>query len=243
MKKLAHFCGIMLAATSFMFQSCDDSDGYSIGDIAVDWATVEAKDSHTYSLTGDTWGTLSPAASAFPWSPEDGERVVIVFNPLYDDFQGYDCAIKIEGIRSILTKDVEELTEENDAELGNDPIYIEKRNMWIGGGYMNIVFRQNLPAQEKHRISLVHTTPLALDSEGYLTLELRYNTYDDMTGLYGNGAVSFNLNSIEALPGMKGVKIKLNSAVNGEVTVPFELMDEPTPNEVKQMDFSKMEIE
>lgn len=47
MKKLAHFCGIMLAATSFMFQSCDDSDGYSIGDIAVDWATVEAKDSHT----------------------------------------------------------------------------------------------------------------------------------------------------------------------------------------------------
>ena len=63
MKKLAHFCGIMLAATSFMFQSCDDSDGYSIGDIAVDWATVEAKDSHTYSLTGDTWGTLWPAAS------------------------------------------------------------------------------------------------------------------------------------------------------------------------------------
>lgn len=98
MKKLAHFCGIMLAATSFMFQSCDDSDGYSIGDIAVDWATVEAKDSHTYSLTGDTWGTLWPAASAFPWSPEDGERVVIVFNPLYDDFQGYDCAIKIERV-------------------------------------------------------------------------------------------------------------------------------------------------
>ena len=40
MKKLAHFCGIMLAATSFMFQSCDDSDGYSIGDIAVDWPDV-----------------------------------------------------------------------------------------------------------------------------------------------------------------------------------------------------------
>lgn len=56
MKKLAHFCGIMLAATSFMFQSCDDSDGYSIGDIAVDWATVEAKDSHTYSLTGGYMG-------------------------------------------------------------------------------------------------------------------------------------------------------------------------------------------
>ena len=63
-----------------------------------------------------------------------------------------------------------------------------------------------------------------------------------MTGFYGNGAVSFNLSSIEALPGMKGIKIKLNSAVNGEVTVPFELMNEPIPNEAKQMDFSKMEI-
>lgn len=48
---------------------------------------------------------------------------------------------------------------------------------------------------------------------------------------------------LRLFPEMKGVKIKLNSAVNGEVTVPFELMDEPTPNEVKQMDFSKMEIE
>lgn len=43
MKKLAHFCGIMLAATSFMFQSCDDSDGYSIGDIAVDWVLWKLK--------------------------------------------------------------------------------------------------------------------------------------------------------------------------------------------------------
>lgn len=73
MKKLAHFCGIMLAATSFMFQSCDDSDGYSIGDIAVDWATVEAKDSHTYSLTGDTWGTTIVAnKSPVSWRRNTG---------------------------------------------------------------------------------------------------------------------------------------------------------------------------
>lgn len=171
-----------------------------------------------------------------------GERVVIVFNPLYDDFQGYDCAIKIEGIRSILTKDVEELTEENDAELGNDPIYIEKRNMWIGGGYMNIVFRQNLPAQEKHRISLVHTTPLLWILKVILHWSCVDNTYDDMTGLYEMELFHLTLILLSS-SGMKGVKIKLNSAVNGEVTVPFELMDEPTPNEVKQMDFSKMEIE
>lgn len=244
MKKLAYLWGVMLAATSLMFQSCDDGEGYAIGDIAIDWATVNAKDAHSYSLTGDTWGTMWPAASAFPWSPEDGQRVIVVFNPLSDDFQGYDCAVKIEGVRHVLTKGIEGLTEENNEEFGNDPVYIEQKNMWIGGGYMNIVFEQNLPAWKKHRVSLVYAAPLALDAEGYLPLELRYNTFDDVTDVWGKGAVSFSLRSAEeAFPDMKGIRIKLNSGVNGEVTIPFELANEPTPEDVKQMDFTEMEIE
>ena len=38
-------------------QSCDDSDGYSLGDVAVDWATVNVKGAHVYDFTGDRWGT------------------------------------------------------------------------------------------------------------------------------------------------------------------------------------------
>lgn len=31
-------------------QSCDDSDGYSLGDVAVDWATVNVKGAHDMTL-------------------------------------------------------------------------------------------------------------------------------------------------------------------------------------------------
>ena len=37
------------------FQSCDDDDGYSLGDVAVDWATVNVKGAHVYDFTGDRW--------------------------------------------------------------------------------------------------------------------------------------------------------------------------------------------
>ena len=40
------------------FQSCDDDDGYSLGDVAVDWATVNVKGAHVYDFTGDRWGQI-----------------------------------------------------------------------------------------------------------------------------------------------------------------------------------------
>lgn len=55
MKKLTYCLGILLIVLGGFFQSCDDG-GYSIGDIAVDWATIDAKDAHAYSLVGDRWG-------------------------------------------------------------------------------------------------------------------------------------------------------------------------------------------
>ena len=60
--------------------------------------------------------------------------------------------------------------------------------------------------------------------DGYVHLELRYNDYDDVTG-YGNwGAVSYNLNSLNFSDTTKGIKLKLNSSVNGEVEVAFDFV-------------------
>ena len=47
------------------------------------------------------------------------------------------------------------MTAENEEEFGNDPILIYQGDMWLGGKFLNIIFRQNLPRSEKHRISLV----------------------------------------------------------------------------------------
>lgn len=126
--------------------------------------------------------------------------------------------VKMEGIQEVLTKEVEEMTVENEEEFGNDPILIYQGDMWLGGKFLNIIFRQNLPRSEKHRISLVENkiatepgepeTPetLSIGEDGYVHLELRYNTYDDVTDYWGWGRVSYNLESSTRHP--KKVKLR-----------------------------------
>ena len=85
-------------------------------------------------------------------------------------------------------------TTEEEEEFGNDPIVIYQGDMWLGGKYLNVIFHQNLPRSTKHRISLVQnlmdtTEPgepgdpsapetVNVAKDGYVHLELRYNTYD-----------------------------------------------------------------
>ena len=209
MKKLNLLLLAFLAVMGVTFQSCDDDDGYSLGDVAVDWATVNVKGAHVYDFTGDRWGQIWPATTDYFWySPIDGQRVILYFNPLYD----------------------------------NDPVDIFEDNMWISGGYLNIIFNQNMPSKVKHLVSLVKNTTITPDQDGYIHLEYRYNTYADTTGYWRNGAVSFNLNSLEITSETKGIKVKINSAKNGEKEVSFDLKETPSPVGLSQMDFSQMEI-
>ena len=146
MKKLNLLLLAFLVVMGVTLQSCDDSDGYSLGDVAVDWATVNVKGAHVYDFTGDRWGQIWPATTDYFWySPIDGQRVILYFNPLYDNYpEGYDCSVKVLNIKEILTKPIEELTAENEEAFGNDPVDIFEGNMWISGGYLNIIFNQNM---------------------------------------------------------------------------------------------------
>lgn len=74
--------------------------------------------------------------------------MITYFNPLYDNYEGYDHGVKVECNYDVLTKQIEDLTADNEAEIGNDPVLVYKDMMWIGGGYLNIIFRQCLPAKE-----------------------------------------------------------------------------------------------
>ncbi|WP_455667706.1 NigD-like protein [Phocaeicola sp.] len=245
MKKLNLFLLAFLAVIGVTFQSCDDGDYYSIGDFAADWATVNVKGAHVYDFTGDRWGKLWPAATNYPgYSPIDGQRVIVYFNPLFDNYpEGYDCSIKVERIRGILTKNIEELTAENEEEFGNDPVSIYEGNMWISrGGYLNIIFNQNLSAKYKHRVSLVKNTTVTPEDDGYIHLEYRYNTYDDTIDRWVYGAVSFNLNSLDITSETKGIKVKINSATNGEKEITFDLKPSASPEKLSQFDFSQTEI-
>ena len=242
MKKLHWLFMMMCLAVLPALQSCDDLDGgYSIGDFSYpNWATIRVKGNAFY-MESDTWGTLWPINTDMGWyQPVDGQRVVTVFNPIYDNYEGYDHAVKVEHNYNVLTKQVEDLTAENESEFGNDPVWVNKDMMWIGGGYLNVIFRQNLPVKEKHLVSLVRdmrATAAEGEDDGYIHLELRYKTYDDVTARQANGAVSFNLNSLD-LTGKKGIKVKLNSVKDGETEVVFNLKGQSMPEEAKQVTLS-----
>lgn len=227
-------------------QSCDDNDGYSVGDFTPPlWATVRVTGNAFY-LDCDAWGTLWPVNTDIGWyDAVDGQRVITVFNPLYDNYEGYDHAVKLLNLQNVLTKEVETLTPETEEEFGNDPVVIYKGDITISGGYMNIFFVQNLPAEKKHRISLVR--PQEEDDlygeDGYIHLELRYNDYDDLTGHGAYGAVSYNLNSLEISEATKGIKLKLNSEKNGEVEVTFDLETAGSNEKMTSgVDLSKMQL-
>lgn len=251
MKKLHWLFLMMCLAVLPVLQSCDDSDsGYSIGDLSLpNWATVRVEGSIFY-LNSDTWGTLWPINTDMGWyKPIDGQRLITVFNPIYDNFQGYDHAVKIVNLWHALTKTVEPLTEENDEEYGNDPVLIFKGDISVSGGYMNIIFQQNLPnsSKTKHLISLVQPAEVTAETsgkdDGYIHLELRYNNYGDVSGRYAPGAVSFNLKKLN-LDAAKGIKLKLNSEENGEgVIITFEKQSAGNKTEkASGLDFSKMQL-
>lgn len=192
---------------------------------------------------------FGPSTDLGWYTPVDGQRVITYFNPLWDDFEGYDHAVKILGIQNVLTKQVETLTPETDEDFGNDPVTIYQGDITISGGYMNIIFVQNLPAKEKHRISLVRPQDDAelYGDDGYVHLELRYNDYDDVTGYGAWGIVSYNLSSLNITDATKGIKLKLNSSVNGEVEVAFDFAssdsDDLASSKLKQnIDLSQVQL-
>ena len=124
MKKLHWLFMMMCLAVLPALQSCDDLDsGYSIGDFSYpNWATIRVKGNAFY-MESDTWGTLWPINTDMGWyQPVDGQRVVTVFNPIYDNYEGYDHAVKILRLEHALTKVVEPLTAENEEEYGNEKV-------------------------------------------------------------------------------------------------------------------------
>ncbi len=225
--------GIGLALMPFL-QSCDDNEGYSVDSLAAPvWATVHASDGAFY-VQCDSWGSMWPinqnlTTGTGSYQPKDGQRAIVTFSPVGDEFQGYDHAIRILNMQEILTKNLETVHPENESDFGNDPITIYKGNLWVSENHLNIIFHQNVPAQEKHQISLVR--PASDDElygkDGYIHLQLRYDDKDDLTGYRMNGAVSFSLKDLEITESTKGIKLDLHSEANGKVVVELPFAAQP----------------
>ena len=79
------------------------------------------------------------------------------------------------------------------------------------------------------------------EDDGYIHLEYRYNTHNDLSGWFGYEPVSFNLNSLD-FEGKKGLKLKLNSSVNGKIELTFNVKETTSvPKIALNLDYNTLE--
>lgn len=210
-----------MALAAIGFSSCDDKDGYSIGDIGVSWATVKSiGDGKTFYLDSDNFGSLWIAGyRIYNFTPKDGERVVAVFNPLADNYEGYNMAVLLEELYPVITKSVI-TSDTNEEELGNSPITIYKGHLWAAAGYLNLIYQQNQSVASTPSINLVYNEESTTDD--YVGLDLCYNNTNQSSSYSLPVNVSFDLSKLN-LENKKGIDVTINSATNGKVTLRINL--------------------
>jgi hypothetical protein len=208
-------------------QSClNDHDAAPQPWIAV--GTLHALSGNDYYFELDGGETLYPGDTLdiHHYTVTDGQRAFVYFFPMDKQVEGYDVNAKLLRIEDILTKDVQVMTDENMAEIGDDRINLIDAAM--NSDYLTIRF-QFLAGSDPdagHLISLVknETTTAPAADEQALTLEFRHNANGDKGQRLYNGIVSYRLRNIQdALEGKDKLKLVFSSIYEGNKTYTLTL--------------------
>ncbi len=248
MKKLRLITLIMMLPLLPVLHSClDDNDEeeryFSVNTVKV---PDETNNKDFYFLQDD--GTkMFPGNAQYlhNYEAKEGQRAFVIYTKLDEPVQGYDSNIEVWNIVDILTKDIVNLTPENEEEIGDDAINVPY--MWVAQGYLTIEFQYYGTHREdkKHFLNLVinelpeETPAAAPPAEGenddeYVYLEFRHNSEGDSPALLGEGYVSFKLDKIAPkLEGKKGLKIRVKTLYDGVQvqTIDFDSPTSSTMNE------------
>lgn len=238
MKKITSLLSILCLAVTLAFQSCDDGDGYSLGDFtAPQLATVRAVSGTGFYLDCDVWGTCWPVNIDMGWyMPIDGQRVMTVFNPLWDNYGGFDHAVKILEIKNVLTKYVEIKTPDEAAEMADDALPAVEEGISITNGYLNVFFLRRLPFTTDVRLvylkdDITETVTPAVGDDGFYHLELRCDTQVDVDTPGGYSVVSYSLNELHYQPSAQGIKLSVNLEGVGKQELTFHVVTEDDATE------------
>ncbi len=223
MKKLTSYWHVLLLilAMGATVQSCMDLDDDNNSNTALTIGTLKIIAGKDYYFTLDNGKKMYPSDTTYihNYTPMDGQRVFIYFQPLEQAINGYDYNVQLYRLENILTKDIIPLTEQTADSIGDDRI--NATSMWITGNYLNIeyqLYTSNNPSK-KHMLNLViNQTKSSSDNDtDYFDLEFRHNAYDDQGTTLGWGVVSFRLDKIaDQLDGKKALKVRFNSIYEGE---------------------------
>lgn len=229
MKKINYLLGTFFLVITLVCQSCDDGDGYSVGDFtAPQLATVRAVSGSGFYLDCDVWGTCWPVNTNMGWYvPIDGQRVIVTFNPLWDNYGGFDHAVLILDMRDVLTGYVEPMLPADEEVMGREAIPTTAGDITIGNGYLNVWFLRRLPFSTTVRLvypkdNATQTTSVEAAEDGYIHLELRCNTQNETSTPGTYSLISYSLNKLLLTDDTKGLKLKVNMEGTGETELTFD---------------------
>ncbi|NDW08491.1 NigD-like protein [Dysgonomonas sp. 520] len=207
MKTLRFFLMMIgIVSVALIFQSClDDDDDYWSKRLPNALVTVKPVSGDSFYMQLDDNTTLFPTnMKSSPYGDRE-VRALVNYKKVNKPSEGYDIAVSINWIDSILTKQMApDLGLENDEIYGADPVEII--NDWVTiaeDGYLTLRFRTIFGNSSKaHYVNLLASS----DADNLYEVEFRHNAYGDVHGYEQDGLVAFNLNS---LPDTEGKTVKL----------------------------------
>lgn len=226
MKRLFNFNAwlLVLLTTALFVQSCDDDDDvyYYYNWLPNAIVTVKPLDNGACYMQLDDSTTLLPVnVTKSPYGAKE-VRALVNFQPVKASSGGYDRAVYINAMDSILTKQMAPNLgdSENDAVYGNDPVDIVKDWVTISeDGYLTLHFRAPWTANaDPHFVNLMQTG----NPDNPYEVEFRHNAYGDVNGHVQDGLVAFRL---DQLPDTQGKTVKLTlkwRSSDGENTTQFD---------------------
>lgn len=223
MKTLRFFLmSVGIICITLAFQSClDDDDTYWQVRYPNALVTVKPVGENSFFLQLDDSTTLFPTNIASSPFGKKEVRALMNFTEVDKPKEGYDKAIHINWIDSILTKQIApDLEAANDSIYGKDPVEII--NDWVTiaeDGYLTLRFRTIWEDPNKaHFVNLLFGS----DPANPYVVEFRHNAYGDTYGNNGDGLVAFNLDSLPDTEG-KTVKLKLKwKSFSGDKSAEFD---------------------
>ncbi len=225
---------LIVIIASLFITSCNNDDGYSLGDYWITIGNIEGDDDNFIVVT-DGGDRLYPSANAVPGYPlKDGDRLWVNYTILDDgkENSNIDYYVKINYFKDILTKGIFILTPENTDSIGHDPVWVTEpdEDIWIVNDYLNIFFIYEGSPWIVHYINVVSDINEPTTPEGVPILELRHNKNDDP---YSEppikGFVSIDLTSLQEEGKDSVVFILRAIGRNGELSLDEELTYSYTP--------------
>ncbi|HAZ04697.1 MAG TPA: hypothetical protein DCY97_21400 [Marinilabiliales bacterium] len=213
------FIALFTLSLGFAFTSCNSDDDsvtywYNYGTYI---ETMSNNQGFVVEL--DSGDTLVPSQIDYLADElEDSSRVMAYFS-IDSETENVIHSGYLELYR-VLTKDIIQLTEENQDSIGNDGVSVNENTIWLTEYHLNVVFSY-YGGSITHYINLVKPIQDTVDDEGRLILELRHNNNNDPSYNVLTGVVSFDMRSLYQ-PGMDSVNFLFKSTDYYDVDFTWE---------------------